>query len=611
MWKNRNLFQKSLLSTIGMVAMSLILCCGLIVNYEYENRINERVQESEKLSEQLNNAMEEYVNGIEAIVISCYYELHREPKGSLANLLSADRELDIMEEAKVKGDVEAFFSKLFLVNSELIDIYLYSGEDGEVIYSTMANKVYGYFPEKSDWYQQVLKKNGKTYIQINNQSEYTTYNKPVFQVARMLKNVGGGNRKINDNTVISLEFSMKSFQKILDKYMLSGMSTVVFANDSGEIFYQQGAELGEFNLETLNLEKGSAVPQIRKIGNNSCCIIQSEKKLYEWNVIYIENQQYVIEKMKMYLCYIGSVLTCIAIISGILAYFIVHRMYRPIRNLKAGIQQVKKGNFDVSLQVDTNDELGMLLTEFNEMTGDIKRLIQERYEEELEKKDAQFQFLQAQIDPHFIFNTLQIISSMAIVSKNFEIEKISNSLARLIRSSINGEQKLICLADEVKNVISYLEIQRIRFKNRISYEINMKKDLESLYILKLVLQPIVENAISHGIELNEKHGFIWIHIYKENNIVYLVIKDNGKGMSETEVEKIIEYINIPFSEVKAQQKMAEHEMKARGNNVGLRNINLRLKMYYGSEYGLSIQSRIGEGTTITVCIRSENITEQN
>lgn len=608
MWKNRSLFQKSVLSIIAMVALALLICCGLITNYEYENRIYESVQKSEELSEQLGIAMEEYVERIEGAIISCYYELYKDPNGSLSALLADDRKIASMEGVKIKDDVEAFFSKLFIMNSDLVDVYLYSGKNAEIVYSQMANKIFGYSPEQSEWYQKVLEKNGKTYIQIDERSECTTYNKPVLRVARKLKNVGSSTN-ISDSTIISLEFSTKKFQKILDKYIIDGMSTILFTDASGEILYQYGATLEEFVMGELKLKKDSAEPQIRKIGNHNYCIIQSKEKIYEWDIIYITNQQYVVEKMKVYLSYIFSVIICIAIASGVLAYYIVHRMHQPIRDLKAGICQVKKGNFDVSLSTITNDELGILVVEFNEMAGEIKKLIRERYEEELEKKDAQFKFLQAQIDPHFIFNTLQIISSMAIVSKNFEIEKVSNSLARLIRFSINGEQKLIRLSDEVKNVSSYLEIQKIRFKNRLSYEICVEEGLESLYMIKLIMQPIVENAVFHGIELNEKHGFIKIHIYEKDEKVYLVIKDNGKGMCEQEIERIMKYINIPFSELGVHQKNTENETKVKGNKVGLQNINLRLKMYYGTEYGLSIQSQIGEGTIVTVCIRAENITE--
>ena len=245
-----------------------------------------------------------------------------------------------------------------------------------------------------------------------------------------------------------------------------------------------------------------------------------------------------------------------------------------------------------------------------------KTLIQEKYEEELEKKEAQFQFLQAQIDPHFIFNTLQIISSMAVVKQLPEIENVSNSLARLIRYSISGEDKLILLKEELKNVKSYLEIQKIRFKNRLTYDMQLECAVDNIYIIKLTLQPIVENAISHGLESMTNSGKIMIRVYWENDMI-IEISDNGLGMTKEELDMLLRRINGEAEhstensgeEKKINREQQETTMKGKGNHVGLRNINQRLKMYYGEQYKLSIRSEKGRGTVVTVKIPGSRGTE--
>ena len=221
------------------------------------------------------------------------------------------------------------------------------------------------------------------------------------------------------------------------------------------------------------------------------------------------------------------------------------------------------------------------------------------------KKEAQYKFLQAQIDPHFIFNTLQIISSMALVYKTPEIKVVSNSLAEIIRYSISDTQKTIFLKDEIKNVRSYLEIQKIRFKNRLSYEIIMDPDLEDTSIIKLILQPIVENGIVHGLENRKDNGLISIHAFQDSDKVFITIKDNGKGMTNETLDTIMKQINLPMKSADMDSVVKETELdtKSKGNHVGLRNINLRLKMYYGDEYGLSISSQENIGTIVTICIR--------
>ena len=192
-----------------------------------------------------------------------------------------------------------------------------------------------------------------------------------------------------------------------------------------------------------------------------------------------------------------------------------------------------------------------------------------------------------------------------MVYKRADIATVSNGLAKLIRYSIDGDSKVISVKEEIINVKSYLEIQSIRFRNRFSYEIIIPEEMNSITIIKLVLQPIVENCICHGIGDMDSKGHIQIkgEIYQKEAALY--IRDNGAGILPEDLVCLLEAVNREENEKEA----VELEVKKKGNNVGLRNINLRLKMYYGEAYGLRINSKQGEGTEVEIRIplgREEN-----
>lgn len=605
MWRNRTIFQKIFFGTISFVILTLLSYYSFIVYYEYKNNAETTMEESIDLSEKINNALKDYITQIDGTITSFYYELYQNKEGALASLLSTDDKLSAEKAIWQKNSLERYFSQLFLMRRDFIDVYIYRTKDKNYLYSPYAGKKIGYSPEESEAYWKTLKKNGKTNIILNYLPEHSNYKKPVIGFSRMLKDVG--NQGIKGNTIVMLDFTMKNLDNLIDNYITNDMTTVLLVNKQGEIIYQRGAEMKLEEHEEKDFVKKGIDVGFQSINGKKYILSSDGGTVYEWQVMIVTNKDYILMKTKDYLIFtvvIGILLIFMAIM---VCYFFARNLYQPIAMLKRGMETIQEGEFDIQISKKSNDELGCLIDDFNCMAFKTKTLIKEKYEEELQKKEAQYKFLQAQIDPHFIFNTLQIISSMAIVNRVPEIETVSNSLARLIRYSISGEQKTILLKEELKNVTCYLEIQKIRFKKRLSYVIDVEDELLNINIIKLVLQPIVENGIRHGFEDRNGNGRIEIRGYRKEERIYIYIKDNGRGMSEEEVEGLMEKINEPLkrkniNEVKAAE---ERKMREEGNHVGLRNINLRIKMYYGEDYGIFIKSKPMEGTIVTVCIRGE------
>ena len=248
--------------------------------------------------------------------------------------------------------------------------------------------------------------------------------------------------------------------------------------------------------------------------------------------------------------------------------------------------EIGDGDFSVYSTYDSKDEIGVLSRHFNEMVSQVKNLIQKVYEEELLKQKAELKSLRMQINPHFLYNSLESINWMARIRGVPEIGKMVKALGDLMRASISGDD-FVTVGEEIKNIENYLIIQKFRYGDKIEVNIDIKPGIEKHKIPKLILQPIVENAIVHGIEKMVGSGIINISGAVSGNNIILKVTDNGLGINEDRIKTIL--------------SAPEHAGRTNGHtNIGLRNVDRRIKIYYGEEYGVQIQSREGRGTTVTL-----------
>jgi two-component system sensor histidine kinase YesM len=217
------------------------------------------------------------------------------------------------------------------------------------------------------------------------------------------------------------------------------------------------------------------------------------------------------------------------------------------------------------------------------MVENIKKLINDVYVAEINFKDAQFNALQAQINPHFLYNTLETIHFMIVIGDNKAI-KMVQLLGDLFRVGIGRGERFITLGQEVNHVRLYLEIQQIRYSNKFQVTIDMSEEVNQLYIIKFILQPIVENSIYHGIELMEEDGLISITGRIEAGQLVIRVTDNGIGMNESTLNEL--------------QDKLEGRIKTKG--IGFTNVNERIRLNFGNEYGVFVESRENSGTTVTI-----------
>lgn len=250
--------------------------------------------------------------------------------------------------------------------------------------------------------------------------------------------------------------------------------------------------------------------------------------------------------------------------------------------------KVGKGNFNAYSSYESKNEIGILSSHFNMMVEQVQQLIQEVYQEQYLKQRAELKALRMQINPHFLYNTLESINWMARIKGVPEIGKMVKALGDLMRASISGDD-FVLIDEEIRNINNYLTIQKFRYGDRFNVVVDIRDDIRMVKIPKLVLQPIVENAIVHGIENMVGNGEIKIKGAAEEKKVVLEVTDNGAGINEELIPSILS----------GNYKSKQSEDHTR---IGLINVDRRIKIYYGQEYGLSISSTPGAGTCVKINI---------
>jgi two-component system sensor histidine kinase YesM len=263
---------------------------------------------------------------------------------------------------------------------------------------------------------------------------------------------------------------------------------------------------------------------------------------------------------------------------------------KPVRRLQEIMQTVETGEFKLVGSIRATDEIRELAREYDIMVGRIRELMEANIREQEQKRKSDLKALQAQINPHFLYNTLDSIIWMGEMRQSEEVVQMTSALSKLFRISISKGSELIPVQTELEHVRSYLTIQEMRYQDKFRYEIDMEPDILDMVMLKITLQPLVENAIYHGIKEADYQGLISITGERVGDEIHMEVRDNGVGMDEERLNKLKGGL----------EGSADERFRLNRQGLGVRNVHERIRLYFGNQYGLVISSRPGEGTTIAV-----------
>lgn len=299
-----------------------------------------------------------------------------------------------------------------------------------------------------------------------------------------------------------------------------------------------------------------------------------------WTVCFYQPEK-VFDKTLGPITMMAVLTTCLCIVGALIGFFVITlSVTRRIRKLMDQMLDVEHGNLEFEARDDSKDEIGVLTRGFQKMLDRLRVLITEVYGSKIAQKEYEMKALQNQINPHFLYNTLSMINWKAIEAGEKDISRITLALSTFYRTALNKGKNILLIRDEISNIRSYLEIQQMMHDGSFDVEIDVEDEIMECGSLNLILQPLVENAIEHGIDqLVDRRGRILLRGRMEQECVVLTVEDNGPGMEEYLTRQIV-----------------TRESKG----YGVRNVNERIRLYYGEEYALKVTSCLGCGTICTV-----------
>ncbi|WP_432629402.1 cache domain-containing sensor histidine kinase [Brotaphodocola sp.] len=270
---------------------------------------------------------------------------------------------------------------------------------------------------------------------------------------------------------------------------------------------------------------------------------------------------------------------------------LLRRFREPVKKLEAGMNEIQKGNFSARVDVEREDEIGVLAKGLNQMAEELEAYIHRVYVAEIRQREAELDALKSQIKPHYLYNTLDVIRMMALEHDDEQTAGMVESLSRQLKYLIGYNSDLVPLSRELDNIREYFRIMKVRYENRICLEIDVEDQIAECSIIKLSLQPIVENAVKHGLRPKKGEGSVRIEAFVDEDLLEITVMDDGVGMSEETLEKLQNALES--DEIGEKQEDGWH-------HVGLKNAYDRIKKNFGEEYGLEIMSSEGIGTVVTM-----------
>ena len=397
----------------------------------------------------------------------------------------------------------------------------------------------------------------------------------------------------NSDGVVFIDLNYNAIIDLCEQNSIGDKGYVFILDQDGNIVYHPSQQQLYNELQTENIDtvmNADSDIVVTREGDDEKIYTLSHSETTGWTIVGCVNMAELLkDSREANNIYVMTAIVLVAI-AMILSSFIARSITLPIQKLRDSMKKVQEGDFKAAdVVITSQNEIGSLTTSFNAMTHRIEELMEENVKEQEQKRKIELKALQSQINPHFLYNTLDSLIWMAEGKKYEDVVLMTASLARLLRQSISNEDETVLIGQEIQYVKSYLTIQKMRYKDKLEFEINVDPFINSVHIVKLVLQPIVENAIYHGLKYKESKGLLTVTGYQKNQNAVIEITDDGVGMDEETLNHIFE----------------KHKVNYRSNGVGVYNVQKRLCMYYGKEYGLHYESEPGHGTTVTVTIPME------
>lgn len=439
-----------------------------------------------------------------------------------------------------------------------------------------------------EWYATALEKPNGSILTSSHVQHIISGERPwVITLSRGIRDRSGSGEK---EGVFFIDLNYSAISGLCDQSTVGTKGYAFILDAKGNIVYhpQQQQLYNELQTENISLIMDTDEDTVLTgTGNDGKLYSISRSEKTGWTVVDCTNVKELLSKSRQAQSVYVLTAIILVIVALLFSRFMARSITLPIQKLRDSMKKVQEGDFSVSdVVVDSKNEIGSLTKSFDVMTHRIHELMEQNVHEQEEKRKSELKALQSQINPHFLYNTLDSIIWMAEGKKNEEVVLMTASLARLLRQSISNEDEVVPIANEVEYARGYLTIQKMRYKDKLEFQIEVDSSILYIPLIKLVLQPIIENAIYHGLKYKESKGLLIVKGFMKDGNAVLQVIDDGVGMDEETLAHIYD----------------KHKVNYHSNGVGVYNVQKRLKLYYGEDYGITYTSELGKGTTATITI---------
>lgn len=491
------------------------------------------------------------------------------------------------------GDIEAAdFSRIDLMKdsqADIVNIALFSN-GGDVLYATSESAgVSTELITESDWFKKAIEWEGAVphFEKPRVQMLFKDQHRWVITLSRAVEYLENGELKTG---VLMLDYNYTAVSKLIEDMRFGSSGYAYIINSDDDVICHPKLQLLYAGIATENTAAASrqvtGVCRDEGSGRGRILVINTISQT-RWRMVSVAYLDEILSLQNTFLRMFSIALVCGGLLSLSAASAIAYYVTRPIRYLESHMRKVESGDLTVSIEEQGFQEIRSLSMAFNHMLERIRQLMRQIVAEQEAKRLHELNALQAQINPHFLYNTLDSIIWMEERNRSEEAIEMVSALAKLFRISISKGKNIITVREELEHVRNYLIIQQTRFRNKFVYEITAEEAVLNLNTVKLIIQPLVENAVHHGIySYDEKLLTITVDARREGDKLVIAVKDDGVGIPDKILDNILTASNGK-------------------SGIGLRNVHERIQLTCGRKYGLSVSSAEDEGTSVTITLPAD------
>lgn len=577
-WKWKSLTTSLLVAFSGLI----LIVIAIISLNNYRLTVDAAEQNSQvyiqEIMRQVNTNIQSYIDNMENISLLAL------TNKDVTYYISSNSFISKSDSRPYEKRISDLFQNILYSRNDIASIMVF-GYNGRTVSDRRITALNPNIdPKQQSWYIDAQKMNGKSivsppHIQNVIRGEYRW----VISLSRELKSNDG----ITPEGIFVVDLNLSVIDEMCSQIYLGKKGYVFIVDGTGNIIYHPQQQLLYSSLAT------EEIPQVLSTSSGQSFTVDDTKgkRIYSvqdtglgWKIVgvtysddLIANKSSIQHSILLYaLLGIG--------ISIVISLLLSLHLTKPIKRLQRDMKQVELGNFHIQTSLEEDNEINQLGQSFNVMVNEIKHLMDETVQNSEQKRKAELLLLHAQINPHFLYNTLDSIIWMAEQEKHEEVVDMTSALAKMFRASITRDQELVSIRVEIEHIRQYLFIQKMRYREQLDYEFDIPSHVLHYKTVKILLQPFIENAIYHGIRSKTTPGMIYISAWQEEDQLIFEVRDNGLGMTAERLAEVIQGTVTTNTQ----------------HGIGIGNVNERIQLYFGTSYGMTMTSVLGEGTVVTI-----------